>query len=90
MKKNLQFFFVNGRPVNPISGVVRIFNEIYRRFNTNGKYFSVLNIEMPNSEFDFNLSPDKRDIIFKDEKRMQKYVKQNLENLHEKENSYLK
>ena len=45
-----------------------IFNEIYKQYNIDSKIFALLNFITDPSMIDFNVSPDKREIFFKDEK----------------------
>ncbi len=67
MKKNLCFVYLNGRPINPLKSLIKIFNEIYKKYNPNGKYFFLLNLCLDNSYIDFNVSPDKREVFISHE-----------------------
>lgn len=61
--------FVNNRPVDVIQ-VNRCINELFRTLNasiTKHQYPSfVLNFTIPGDRIDVNVSPDKRQIIFRD------------------------
>ena len=78
MKKTLLFCYINGRPIEPLKGLMKVFNEIYRRFNSNCKYFFVLNLLLESEYLDINLSPDKREIFIKDERSFYKIIKEKL------------
>ena len=65
--RDLQFYSVNGRPVD-IPKFSRSISEVWRGFDNSGKKPAcVLNLVLPNSMFDINLSPDKREVFLSEE-----------------------
>ena len=67
--RDLQFFSVNGRPVD-IPNFTRAIGDAWRNFDHLGKKPAVaLDVKLPNSMFDVNLSPDKREVFMADEAR---------------------
>eukprot|EP00978_Attheya_sp_CCMP212_P021348 scaffold62195_cov54-Attheya_sp.AAC.1 len=63
--RDLQFFSVNGRPVE-LPKLSRALGEIWRTFGeSNGKKrpACVLALTLPNHMYDVNLNPDKRDVL---------------------------
>jgi DNA mismatch repair ATPase MutL len=78
MKKNITYCFVNNRPINPLKNVTKIFNDIYKIYNPNGKYMYFIDITVDNFLLDFNLTPDKRDKYLKNEAFILKKLRDEL------------
>lgn len=69
-RKDLQFVFVNGRPVTNRTVSFHI-NEIYRLLLNPGVYpFFCVFITMPSTELDVNIHPSKREVKIKDDLRL--------------------
>jgi len=64
-KKDMLYFFVNKRPVNLNKKFVVLLSQIYRQHNPNAKYLVILNLTIAPEEYDINISPDKKEIVFK-------------------------
>ncbi|KAF8577109.1 DNA mismatch repair protein MutL [Ramaria rubella] len=64
-----QFFYINGRPCNP-GKIQKVFNEIYRSFNTNQLPFLIADFRLPTNTCDINVSPDKRTIFVHSENKL--------------------
>ena len=65
--REMQFFAVNGRPVD-MPKMSRLLTDVWRGFDNSGKRPAcVLNLCLPNSFFDVNLAPDKREVYVSDE-----------------------
>jgi len=64
-KKDMLYFFVNKRPVNLNKKFVNLLSQIYRQHNPNAKYLVILNLTIAPEEYDINISPDKKEIVFK-------------------------
>ena len=77
--KDRQYFYVNSRPVEPRS-IIKLVNEVYRRYNMHQFPFVFLNLKMDQSDVDVNLTPDKRQVIVNNEKILQLAVKRALMN----------
>ena len=76
--RDLQFFSVNGRPVD-IPNFTRAISDAWRNFDHLGKKPAVaLDINLPNSMFDVNLSPDKREVFMADEAKFCDVLKERL------------
>ncbi|KAF8881693.1 histidine kinase-like ATPase [Gymnopilus junonius] len=71
-----QFFFINGRPCN-MSKVQKVFNEVYRSFNTNQAPFILADFIIPTESYDVNVSPDKRTILLHSEGNLVSALKVN-------------
>ena len=81
-----QFFYVNQRPCD-IKNVQKFINEIYRSFNKSQYPFVIMNIKMDKSCVDFNLSPDKRQLLIANEDKLFQIIKDCLTRLYNKEYS---
>jgi DNA mismatch repair protein PMS2 len=77
--KDRQFFYVNSRPVE-IRPIIKIANEVYRRYNMKHFPFVYLNLKMQQSSVDINLSKDKRQVAVCDDKILNLLVKRSLLN----------
>lgn len=64
--KDRQFFYVNSRPCEP-KNVMKLVNDVYRKYNINQSPFISLNISIDRSDVDVNLTPDKRQILINNE-----------------------
>ncbi|KZS95326.1 DNA mismatch repair protein MutL [Sistotremastrum niveocremeum HHB9708] len=81
-----QFFYINGRPCN-LPKVQKIFNEVYRSFNTNQAPFIIANIIIPTNTCDVNVSPDKRTVFLHSEYNLIAALKISLEEAFSPERS---
>lgn len=64
--KDRQFFYVNARPCEP-KNVIKLINEVYRKYNVNQSPFISLNIIIDRADVDVNLTPDKRQVLINNE-----------------------
>jgi len=70
--REIHFFSINGRPVElPI--LTKIVSEVWRNFEAGGegsrkRPACILGLYLPNSMFDINVAPDKREVFFTEEK----------------------
>ncbi|MBE3043725.1 hypothetical protein IMZ48_14365, partial [Candidatus Bathyarchaeota archaeon] len=64
-----QMFFVNGRPCG-LPQLAKIFNEVYRAFNSSQSPFIFADIQLDTHLYDVNVSPDKRTILLHEQGRM--------------------
>ena len=90
LQKNILYFYLNKRPINPVKKIVNILNEVYKEFNSNTKIIAILEIFIDNKKLDFNVSKDKREIIFQEEKKIMDFFKESLIEFHQKNKSMLK
>ena len=72
-----QFIFLNKRPVD-VPKLTKALNEVFRQFNMHQYPVYFLNIAMPTDAYDVNITPDKRSIMFHNEKAMVEAVKEQL------------
>lgn len=81
-KSSYQYIFANKRPVD-FPRLIRSANELYRRITgLNGASpVLLLNLELPVGSHDVNLSPDKRDLLIRDESDVIAGVMSQLETL---------
>ncbi|KAH6659732.1 hypothetical protein BKA67DRAFT_545558 [Truncatella angustata] len=70
-----QMFFVNGRPCG-LPQFAKVFNEVYRTYNSSQSPFIFADIQLDTHMYDVNVSPDKRTILLHDQSRL-------LDNLRE-------
>ncbi|KAK2064305.1 DNA mismatch repair protein MutL [Colletotrichum caudatum] len=75
-----QMFFVNGRPCG-LPQFAKVFNEVYRTYNTSQSPFIFANIQLDTHSYDVNVSPDKRTIMLHDQNRMLESLKEALASL---------
>ncbi|OLN95574.1 DNA mismatch repair protein PMS1-like protein 1 [Colletotrichum chlorophyti] len=72
-----QMFFVNGRPCG-LPQFAKVFNEVYRAYNSSQSPFIFANIQLDTHLYDVNVSPDKRTILLHDQSRMLENLKEAL------------
>lgn len=91
--RELQFFGINGRPVD-LPSVSRLLGDVWRMFDptssaaegggesntTTGRRrpACVLAFSLPNNMYDVNLSPDKREVMFTEEAAMSELLREGL------------
>lgn len=78
-----QMYFVNSRPCL-LPQVSKVFNEIYRSFNSSQSPFVLANLIMDTNAYDVNVSPDKRTIMLHDQTALLESLKTALIDLFEK------
>lgn len=61
-----QMFFVNGRPCG-LPQFAKVFNEVYKSFNSSQSPFILADIQLDTDMYDVNVSPDKRSILLHDQ-----------------------
>jgi DNA mismatch repair protein PMS2 len=61
-----QMFFLNKRPVD-VPKLAKAMNEVYKQYNMHQYPIYFLNISMPTTCYDVNVTPDKRQIMFHNE-----------------------
>jgi len=74
-KKDLQFFYVNGRPAEAPKKIAKVINDIYREFNSKSYPVYVLNYDSVKEEVDVNVTPDKRTIFVSKENEIAEAIK---------------
>ncbi|KAK1641231.1 DNA mismatch repair protein MutL [Colletotrichum phormii] len=75
-----QMFFVNGRPCG-LPQFAKVFNEVYRAYNSSQSPFILADIQLDTHLYDVNVSPDKRTIMLHDQNRMLETMKEALSSL---------
>ena len=85
--RDLQFFSINGRPVD-LPSVSRVLGDVWRMFDPTAEVKGsgggrrrpacVLAFTLPPSMYDVNLSPDKREVMFTNEIAMSALIKEGL------------
>lgn len=90
LKKNMAYFYINRRPINPPKKFMTILSDIYKQYNQGSKFIAILNFEIKSEEIDCNMSPDKREIYFNDEKIIIEKFKEELSAFHERLKTYQK
>lgn len=69
-----QFISINSRPCL-LPRVMRCLNEVYKTYNHHQVPFVVLDLQLPEGTYDFNVSPDKRSIFVHDEDALLEAIK---------------
>ena len=64
-----QFFSINDRPVE-LPKISRILSEVWRSLGLKKRPACIFRLNLPNSTFDVNLSPDKRQVLLTEEERI--------------------
>ncbi|KAI4497850.1 hypothetical protein M0802_006966 [Mischocyttarus mexicanus] len=72
-----QFFYVNGRPCD-LTKINKLINHIYHKYNNKQYPFVFLNLKLNQECADINVTPDKRTILFTQEKIILACIKFNL------------
>lgn len=79
-----QMFYVNSRPCS-LPQFAKVFNEVYRSFNSSQSPFIFADIRLDTHLYDVNVSPDKRTILLHDQSRMLENLRESLTELFEKQ-----
>lgn len=75
-----QMFFVNGRPCS-LPQFAKVFNEVYRSYNSSQVPFILADIQLDTHMYDVNVSPDKRSILLHDQNHLLESVRSTLVDL---------
>lgn len=84
--RDIQFFSINGRPVE-LPKLSKVIGEVWRNFesvssgNSKKRPACVLALYLPNCMYDINVSPDKREVLLSDEAKIYDSVRKYLDNL---------
>ncbi|CDU16132.1 DNA mismatch repair protein PMS1, putative [Plasmodium yoelii] len=76
--KDLQFYYMNNRPIHVIKNVNKIINTIYREFNSRLYPIIIFNILSDSKNIDINVTPDKREVFFTFENELCEEIKTEL------------
>lgn len=79
-----QMFYVNSRPCG-LPQFAKVFNEVYRSYNSSQSPFIFADIQLDTHLYDVNVSPDKRTILLHDQGRMLDNLRESLVELFEKQ-----
>ncbi|KAH8911348.1 hypothetical protein BR93DRAFT_328645 [Coniochaeta sp. PMI_546] len=79
-----QMFYVNGRPCG-LPQFAKVFNEVYRSYNSSQSPFIFADIQLDTHLYDVNVSPDKRTILLHDQGQMLDNLRESLIELFEKQ-----
>lgn len=79
-----QLFYVNSRPC-ALPQFAKVFNEVYRSFNSSQSPFIFADIQLDTHLYDVNVSPDKRTILLHDQSHMLDNLRDALTELFEKQ-----
>lgn len=79
-----QMFYVNSRPCG-LPQFAKVFNEVYRSFNSSQSPFIFADIQLDTHLYDVNVSPDKRTILLHEQSRMLNNLRESLTELFEKQ-----
>ena len=79
-----QMFYVNGRPCQ-LPQFAKVFNEVYRSYNSSQSPFIFADIQLDTHLYDVNVSPDKRSILLHDQGKMLDTLRESLVELFEKQ-----
>jgi DNA mismatch repair protein PMS2 len=77
-----QMFYVNGRPCG-LPQFAKVFNEVYRLYNSSQSPFIFADIQLDTHLYDVNVSPDKRTILLHDQGQMLDNLRESLIELFE-------
>ncbi|KAK3955095.1 hypothetical protein QBC32DRAFT_381188 [Pseudoneurospora amorphoporcata] len=77
-----QMFYVNGRPCG-LPQFAKVFNEVYRSYNSTQSPFIFADIQLDTHLYDVNVSPDKRTILLHDQGQMLDNLRESLTELFE-------
>jgi DNA mismatch repair protein MutL len=79
-RRDMQFIFVNGRPVQSKSINFHV-NNVYRLILPQGQYpFFAISLQIPGSEVDANIHPTKREVKIRDEQNLCTIIREMCEN----------
>ncbi|KYO01395.1 putative DNA mismatch repair protein PMS1 [Plasmodium gaboni] len=73
--KDLQFYYINSRPIHILKNVNKLINTIYREFNSRLYPIIICNILSDTKNIDVNVTPDKREVFFTFEQEMCEHMK---------------
>lgn len=76
-----QYYYINNRPVE-LAKLQRTVNECYRHITSFHTYpFVLLNVQLPHSSYDINVTPNKRTVFIQHESTIVSLIKQKLTEL---------
>jgi DNA mismatch repair protein PMS2 len=86
--RETQLFSINGRPVD-LPNVSRVIGDVWKSFDSESgrRPACILAFTLPNYAFDVNLSPDKRQVMFTEEKSILGLIKEGITELWTKQSS---
>ncbi|KJP89228.1 hypothetical protein AK88_01106 [Plasmodium fragile] len=76
--RDIQFYYINSRPIHVIKNVNKIINSIYKEFNSRLYPIIICNILSDAKNFDINVTPDKREVFFIYENELCERIKTSL------------
>ncbi|CAA9986375.1 DNA mismatch repair protein PMS1, putative [Plasmodium knowlesi strain H] len=79
--RDIQFYYINNRPIHVLKNVNKIINSIYREFNSRLYPIIICNILSDTKNFDINVTPDKREVFFIYENELCEKIKTSLVSL---------
>eukprot|EP00742_Colponemidia_sp_Colp-10_P014202 GILJ01016102.1.p1 GENE.GILJ01016102.1~~GILJ01016102.1.p1 ORF type:complete len:591 (+),score=104.52 GILJ01016102.1:633-2405(+) len=82
-QKDMQYFYINGRPVNTPKAIDKVLNETYRSFNVQQSPVFILNLKSAPDRYDINVTPDKRSVLLHEEANLAESIKDRLTALYE-------
>eukprot|EP00743_Colponemidia_sp_Colp-15_P012401 GILK01014096.1.p1 GENE.GILK01014096.1~~GILK01014096.1.p1 ORF type:complete len:772 (-),score=150.38 GILK01014096.1:125-2440(-) len=77
-QKDMQYFYINGRPVNTPKSIDKVLNETYRLFNVQQSPVFILNLKSAPDRYDINVTPDKRSVLLHEESSLAESIKNRL------------
>lgn len=75
-----QMFFVNSRPCG-LPQFAKVFNEVYRSYNSSQSPFILADIQLDTHLYDVNVSPDKRTILLHEQNHLLETLRSSLTEL---------
>ena len=85
-KNDIQFFYVNKRPIDIIK-IAKLINTIYRSNINRHKYpIIILNIQLLTNKYDINIDPNKRSIFIQNENKLYEQLSIFFNKLYEPQN----
>ena len=85
-KNDIQFFYVNKRPID-INKIQKMINQIYKSNINRHKYpIVVLNLQLLTDKYDVNIDPNKRTVFIQNEKTLIEKLREFFEKLYEPSN----
>jgi DNA mismatch repair protein PMS2 len=81
--KSTKFYFINSRKINKIRKIDDIILNIYRQYNKDVTPVRILNLIIPEGDYDINLSESKNEVILKYEKEILNFIDEKIKEFHE-------
>jgi DNA mismatch repair ATPase MutL len=81
--KAVYFYFINGRSMKKIKKIDDVILNIYKQYNKESNPIRIINLAIPEGEYDININENKDDVILMREKDILTFIDSKFREFHE-------